>query len=411
MERWKINLYTIWFSQVLSLMSFSFGMPFLPFYIQELGVVDPDKIKMYSGILNSAPAISMAIMAPIWGIIADKYGRKLMLLRAMFFATFIIGGMGLATRVEHLVVLRLLQGVFTGTVTAASVLVAANTPRERLSFALGFLSSSTFLGQSIGPVIGGFVAELVGYRVSFYVGALLMLIDFFLVLFIVKEHNVHSEKDKNKAKEKASLLSVFTSMTIAMLLVLLFMRIGRSIFSPYLPIYVQEVRASVEGTARITGIINGIVGFMTAVSALTLSRLGDKYDKMKLLMVLLLSGVVLSLPLALINNLWVFAIFYGILFFAIGGIEPIIMSVTTEATPRERRGMLFGIQGTVGGIGIAAAPLMGGVVSIQYSTKAVIWLIPVFLVLAIITVAVIKIQKKKSHKGKSDKVAITTAFF
>lgn len=389
MERWKINLYTIWFSQVLSLMSFSFGMPFLPYYIQELGIVDPDKIKMYSGILNAAPAITMAIMAPIWGIVADKYGRKLMLLRAMFFATFIIGGMGLAGRIEHLIVLRLFQGVFTGTVTAASVLVAANTPKERLAFALGFLSSSTFIGQSLGPVIGGFVADFVGYRVSFFVGAILMLIDFLLVLFIVKESNIFKEKEDSKTKVKAPLLSVFTSMTIAMLVVLLLMRIGRTIFNPFMPIYVQESLGTTEGTARITGIINGIIGAMTAISGLTLSRLGDKYDRMKLLIVLLIAGVVLSVPIILINNLWVFAIFYGILFFTIGGIEPIIMSVTTEQTPRERRGMLFGIQGTVGSIGFALAPLLGGIVSIRFSTKSVIWLIPVFLILAIFAVLVV----------------------
>jgi DHA1 family multidrug resistance protein-like MFS transporter len=391
MERWKINLYTVWFSQVISIMSFSFGMPFLPYYIQELGIVDPDKVKLYSGILNAAPAVTMAIMAPIWGVVADKYGKKLMLLRAMFFSVFIIGGMGFATNVGHLLVLRLLQGVFSGTVTAASVLVASNTPKERLGFALGFLSSSTFIGQSLGPIIGGFSADLVGYRVSFYVGGILMFLDFLSVLFIVKESKVSVEKKEKKKEEKNSILSVFTSMTVSMLVVLLLMRIGRTIFSPYMPIYVQETMGTVEGNAKVTGMINGVVGLMTALSGLTLSRLGDKYDKMKVLIVLLVVGVILSLPIAFANNLFVFAIFYGILFFAIGGIEPIIMSVTTEQTPKERRGMLFGVQGTVGSIGFAVAPLLGGWISIGRSTKTVIWLIPIFLVLAIISVlAVIK---------------------
>jgi MFS transporter, DHA1 family, multidrug resistance protein len=399
MERWKINLYTVWCAQIISLMSFGFGLPFLPFYIQELGVTDPAKIKMYSGILNAAPAITMAIMAPIWGIVADKYGRKLMLLRAMFFATFVIGGMGLATRVEHLIALRLFQGIFTGTVTAASVLVAASTPRERLAFALGFLSSSTFIGQSIGPVVGGFMAELVGYRFSFLVGAALMFIDFLLVLFIVKENKILPEKTEKREEGKASFRVVFTTMTVSMLFILLFMRIGRTVFNPFLPLYVQEARGTVEGTAGATGMINGVIGLMTAISGLTLSRLGDKYDKMKILFILLVAGVVLSLPLSMINNLWIFAAVYGVLFFAIGGIEPIIMSVTTEQTPRERRGMLFGIQGTVGSIGWAVAPLFGGIVSIRYSTKAVFFLIPVFLALAVASVGIVRWRSSKQVEG------------
>jgi DHA1 family multidrug resistance protein-like MFS transporter len=379
-------------------MSFSFGMPFLPYYIQELGIVDPDKVKLYSGILNAAPAITMAIMAPIWGIVADKYGKKLMLLRAMFFSVFIIGGMGFAANIGHLIVLRLLQGVFSGTVTAASVLVASNTPKERLGFALGFLSSSTFIGQSLGPIIGGFSADIFGYRISFFVGGILMFLDFLSVLFIVKESKVYVEKKEKKKTEKTSILSVFTAMTVSMLVVLLLMRIGRTIFSPYMPIYVQETLGTIEGTAKVTGIINGIVGLMTALSGLTLSRLGDKYDKMKVLIVLLGIGVILTLPIMLVNNLWVFAIFYGILFFAIGGIEPIIMSVTTEQTPKERRGMLFGVQGTVGSIGFAIAPLLGGIVSIGHSTKAVIWLIPVFLMLAIFAVLAV-IKKRDSFEN------------
>jgi DHA1 family multidrug resistance protein-like MFS transporter len=112
--------------------------------------------------------------------------------------------------------------------------------------------------------------------------------------------------------------------------------------------------------------------------------------------------VLLSLPIIFINNLWVFAIFYGILFFAIGGIEPIIMSVTTEQTPKERRGMLFGIQGTVGSIGFAIAPLLGGIVSIKHSTKAVIWFIPIFLMLAIFAVLAV-IRRRNAFENISEK--------
>lgn len=393
MERWKINLYTVWFSQILSIMSFSFGMPFLPFYIQQLGITTPDSIKLYSGILNSAPAVTMAIMSPIWGIISDKYGRKLMLIRAMLFASFIIGGMGLVANVNQLIILRLLQGIFTGTVTAAIVLVASNTPKDKISFALGFLSSSTFIGQSVGPVIGGALAEFVGYRVSFIIGGILMFLDFLLVLFIVKENKESFRKiEKNEKDEKTSstsLLSIFTATAISMLFVLLFIRIGRTIFNPYIPIYVQEIKITTKGIAQTTGLINGFLALMTALSGLTLSRLGDKYDKMKLLIIYLVVGALIALPLVWINKLWLFTCILGIVFFVTGGVEPVVMSITTEKTPVNRRGVLFGVQGTVGSIGFAIAPLLGGWISIKYTTNAVLIFIPIFLLLAAVVVSFI----------------------
>jgi len=365
-------------------MSFSFGLPFIPFYIQQLGVSTPADIKIWSGVLNAAPALTMAVMAPVWGIISDKYGRKLMLMRAMFCASFIIAGMGMVANVNQLLIFRLLQGVFTGTVTAATILIAANTPKNRLSYALGFLSSSAFIGSSIGPVIGGFLAELAGYRVSFIIGGILMFLDFLLVLGIVKEQKESAAiHDRHEPQNKMSKMSIFTSVTVSMLFVLLFIRIGRSAFSPYLPIYVQEIMNGTKGVAGTTGAINGFLSLATAMSGLTLSKLGDKHNKFKLLGLYLFLGGVLSLPLLLIHNLWIFTFVLGLVFFITGGVEPMLMSITTETTPVNRRGFLFGIQGTVGNIGFAVAPLLGGVISLEYSTAAVLICIPVFLGLSL----------------------------
>ncbi|WZL71959.1 MFS transporter [Clostridiaceae bacterium 35-E11] len=385
MKRWQINLYTLWFSQILSLMSFGLGLPFMPFYIQELGVTDPDQLKLYTGILNAAPALAMGIMAPIWGMLSDKWGKKLMLLRSMLFASFILAGMGLVKSVEHLVVLRVLQGFFTGTVTASAALVASDAPSHRLSYALGFLSSSTFIGYSAGPAIGGFIAEGVGYRISFIIGGILMLLDFFLVLFVVKENKDSLLVSEKSFSNKFSFISFFSSTLVAMLLLLFFMRISRTIFNPYLPLYVQEMRSSTTGNVTTTGIINGLAGLMTALSGLTLSRLGDRYNKLNILKLLFATGILLSLPLFFIKTLLGFAILYGIFFFAIGGIEPIVMSITSEMIPSEKRGSLFGIQALVGSIGWAISPLLGGFVSIKFSIKSIFILIPIFLFLALLT--------------------------
>lgn len=378
MERWKINLYSVWFSQIISIMSFSFGFPFIPFYIQDLGITDPDMLKLYTGILSTAPAVTMAVMAPIWGMAADRWGKKLMLLRAMFFASLVITGMGLVANTDQLLVLRILQGVFTGTVTASTALVAAGTPSYRLSYAMGFMSSSTFIGASAGPVIGGFLAEFAGYRVSFILGGVLMLLDFLLVLFLVKEEKTLPEPVEAKAEGRK--FSLFTWYMIIMLFIIFVLRVTRSIFTPYLPLFVQEMLSGTGGATRYTGIINGVTGLMTALSGLTVSRLGDKYSKTVLMKIFMAGGMLISIPIAFAGNLVAFTVGYGLFFFIVGGIEPIVFSTTSEQTPREKRGMLFGVQGLVGNAGFALSPMLGSAVSINYSVQSTLFLIPVMLV-------------------------------
>jgi len=361
-------------------MSFNFGIPFIPFYIQELGVVEPDRIKLFAGILSTAPAITMAVMAPIWGMAADKWGKKLMLLRAMLFASMIIAGMGMVSNVNQLIALRLIQGVFTGTVTAANVLVASGTPSNRLSFALGFMSSSNFIGASIGPVIGGFLAEYTGYRTSFFIGGILMLLDFFVVLSLVREEKTVPQQQSDEKKAKLPFVSIITASIGAMLFILFIIRVTRSIFTPYLPLFIQEMRSEASGAARITGMVNGVTGLMTALSGLTLSRLGDKYDKIRLMRIFFTAGIISAVPLVFVGNLWLFTAVYGIFFYIIGGVEPVLISVTTENTPVERRGALFGIQGLVGSMGWIIAPIIGGMVSIRFSIRSILYLIPAILI-------------------------------
>ncbi len=198
-ELWQKNLYSIWFVQILSIMSFNLGMPFMVFYIQEMGVSDPSQIKLYAGLLSAGPAIALGIMGPVWGRLADKFGKKIMMVRAIAFGSIVMFGLGMSTQVWHLIFLRFSQGIFTGTVTAAAALVASTVPEHKLGYSLGFLASSTAIGSSVGPALGGVVAEWLGYRFSFLMGGALMLLNLFVVLIFVKDNEspqklIHVEK-------------------------------------------------------------------------------------------------------------------------------------------------------------------------------------------------------------------------
>jgi DHA1 family multidrug resistance protein-like MFS transporter len=396
MERWKINLYTLWVTQIISLTSFGLGLPFIPFYIQEMGVTDPDQIKLFTGILSTAPAVTMGLMSPIWGRLADKWGRKLMILRAMLFASVIIGGMGIVANVWQLVLLRGFQGLFTGTITAATAFVAANTPKNRLSYALGFMSSSTFIGYSIGPLIGGIFAETFGYRFSFFAGGGLMIVGFFLVLFLLVEDKSTIGGKQEDAEADKDKVKLFTPLILYLLLVLFLHRVTRTVFSPYIPLFIQSSLDSTEGAAKLTGIINGVAGLATALAGLTISRLGDRLSKLKLATILIFISFCISLTLRYANSLYIFIGLYGILFFFLGGIEPIITSTTAEKTPSERRGELFGYQGLVGGLGWMISPMMGAYVSVNYSTKSILSLMPIFIFMIFIVLLKLNRSKPKS---------------
>ncbi len=396
MERWKVNLYTLWISQIISLTSFGFGLPFMPFYIQEMGVTDPATLKLYTGILSAAPAITMAVMAPIWGMLSDRYGRKLMIQRAMLAAVFVIGLMGMATHVWQLVILRLVQGMFTGTITASSTFVAANTPNNRLSYALGFLSSSTFIGYSLGPFLGGTVAEYFGYRISFFSGAVLMLLGFlFLTIYLKEDKSTLNPGQTGAKKVGLPYGKILTVNIVLMLIMLFFHRITRSVFTPFIPLYIQESTGVLEGAAQLTGTVNGIIGIMTTVAAITISRLGDKYNKINMISLLLALAAVDALVLNLSHTLVSFIVFYAMMFLLIGGVEPMITSMTAEMTVPEHRGALFGLQGLVGSLGWMVSPTMGTAVSIYFGTKSVLWIVLAMLIVNTLVISVIKYKNAK----------------
>lgn len=387
MERWKINLYVVWSTQILSIMSFSFGMPFMAYYVQEMGVHDPSAIKILVGILSAAPAITMGIVAPFWGRMADKVGKKPMLLRAVTAGSIVMLGLGLSTHVWQLVLFRFLQGAFTGTITASSALIASTVPEKRLSYALGFLSSSTFIGATSGPALGGLVAEWFGYRSSFLIGAALMLLDVFMVLFFVKDSSEKAVIGQDHPKTIRETGFIKTGWFLTSMALLLLMRILTNIFNPYLPLFVQQ-NIGITGAARTTGLFNGFVSMMTAFSGILLSRLGDLHDKTKLLRIYALIGCGIGLSLYWLSGIgiWQLMFGYGIMMFFVGGIEPLITSSTSSRIDKSQRGALFGLQAMVSSIGWTIYPALGSYVSITWSIPALLLIIPFLLFVIFIIV-------------------------
>ena len=176
MEIWKKNLYVVFFAEMIVVTGMTFVIPFLPFYVKELGISNMEQAARWSGWLMGAPALAMIIVSPIWGSLADRVGRKPMIERAIFGGAISVFMMALATNVYQLLIIRIIQGVLTGTIAACTALVSASSPSRKMGFSLGLLQTGFFLGNFLGPLLGGISADILGFRNSFRITAALLFI-------------------------------------------------------------------------------------------------------------------------------------------------------------------------------------------------------------------------------------------
>ena len=214
---WKDNLRIAWFGCFLTGASISLVVPFMPIFVEQLGL-EGDQVAFYSGLAISVSAISAAFVSPIWGILADKYGRKPMMIRAGLAMTITMGGLAFVPNVFWLLFLRFLNGVFTGFVPNATALIASQVPKDRSGYALGTLSTGVVAGTLTGPFVGGFIAEIFGIRnVFLLVGSFLFLAAILTILFIKEDFQPVSKEKELPTKE------VFTSVKYPFLLMNLFL--------------------------------------------------------------------------------------------------------------------------------------------------------------------------------------------
>ena len=239
MEQWRRNLYILWGAVFLLMAAMTSVIPFLPLHIeQNMGIQSEDMIATWAGLIFGANFFTAFLFSPFWGNMADKYGRKLMILRSGFGMAIVITLMGLATNVYQLLLLRLLNGVIAGFNPAAIALVATNTPKERVGFALGTLQSGAVAGSIIGPLLGGLLAEYIGFRQIFLYTGILILISTFIVLFFVKEEFMPSAKAQEKSFVKDFNTIIGTQPLLALFGVSFLVQFAALNVMPILPLYI-----------------------------------------------------------------------------------------------------------------------------------------------------------------------------
>ncbi|MBN1256165.1 MAG: MFS transporter [Planctomycetes bacterium] len=369
---WKRNLAFIWCSQFLSLMGFGFALTFAPYYIQELGV-SKEHETLWTGIFSASAPFMLALAAPIWGMLADRYGRRLMLLRANIGGTVMLFCMSQVTSVEQLIVLRLIQGIFTGTVPAAQTLVAVCTPERRQGTALGSLMAGVISGQIAGAAIGGYCADIVGYRACFLIASGITLLAGLLV-FGVDEKFLRPEREKTTEKITKRIFRLPRIGTaLPVLFVLLVMSAAIRFDQPFLPLFVQQLHGMREGASTLTGQLVGIGLIASIFTAVIMGVLADRYSPAKLWIIAAFGSAVFMFSQGFASG---FPFLFGTraaLFFCAGGLHPLFTIWLVRTSPPKKIGSVLGWASSARALGWTIAPLAGAGVAMA-TTKIMLWL-------------------------------------
>jgi DHA1 family multidrug resistance protein-like MFS transporter len=364
---WQRNLYVLWIAETLTILGFSLGYPFLPLYLEELGAKSFESRAIWAGAMTAATSAAMAVTAPFWGMAADRLGRKPMVVRAMLCGAVTTCLMGVVVAPWQLLILFILDGALSGTVVAAMTLVASTTPRERLGYALGLLQTAIFTGLSLGPLVGGVLADRIGYRPVFGIGGALLFVAAALVLTQAREEFKRAPRKREPADQRdrgprlAAILSV--GALPAVIGVMFSLRATSGAASPILALFVEELASAGAPIATLTGLAFGAAGVGSAAASLVIGRVSDRLGHGPILIASGFAVGVLFLPLALVTSPWQLIVCYGLLGVATGGIVPSAHAVVTNLTPAERYGVVFGVTSAAASIGGFAGPLGGALLA------------------------------------------------
>jgi MFS transporter, DHA1 family, multidrug resistance protein len=360
----RLSFVVLLFSQLAATTGFMFVIPFMPLYVEQLGVEDPGHAAAWAGLLDAAPAVTMALAAPLWGRLGDRVGQKKMLLRATLAGSVMLGLMGLVTSPWQLLLLRLLQGSVTGTVAAATVLTSATAPPEKAPFRLGVLQMFIFVASATGPFTGGAFADLAGIRTSFGITSALLATSGFMVLLGVGEAKpTRSETPEGEASGKEPLPY---RRLLPGVLALFVVHLSMTSVLPVMPGFLKTLMEEPIRVATLAGQVIGACALAAALGSFVGGRLANRFGTQRVILCALLFAGVSSLPQAWVETvaeLW--ALRLATTFF-LGAVIPVANLAVRSSVPRERQGAAFGVAASATSAAFGIGPLAGGLLAATF---------------------------------------------
>jgi MFS transporter, DHA1 family, multidrug resistance protein len=369
--------------QFIMTMSFSFLSPIMPLFLPELGVTSDAGIAMWSGILNGSTSFVAAFASPLWGRLADRHGRKPMLLRSSCAIAVFTAFMGMALNVWQFFAARALMGVFAGFSSTAMALVASQVPEQRLGYALGLLSTGQLVGSLVGPVIGGLLADITGsYRIPFYCTSAITLASMALVWRGVRENFVRPDgRQRARSGIRGLALMIGAAGILPLFFVLFMAQFSTRAVQPVVTLFVQEIVGMRPDLATLGGVAFSVTGLAGMIAVPLLGRHSDEIGYRRVLLICLAGATLTSLPQAFAYSYWSFTVERFAVGLFIGGILPTANALIGRMVSRSERGTIYGMTASATFLGNSLGPLTGGAIAASFGLR---W---VFLITAALLLA------------------------
>ncbi len=359
MINWKKNLYIMWICQFLAMVGMSSIVPFLPLFVRELGVTSIQETSKWSGLVFAGPFFVSLFLSSLWGNLGDKYGRKLMTIRATFGLAIAQIIIGFSTDINQLFIGRLLQGGLSGFLPAAMALIASNTPEEKTGYALGILQSSTAAGTVLGPLFGGLISDFLSFRAVFFVVAGLLALVGFAIIFFVKEEKRDESKETISIIDNWKYVLSNKKFLIPSILIML-TSLGISFVRPIFVLFVETLEINQNYLPTITGALYSIVGVFSVFSAYWWGKRSEKIGlKKSVVIASIITGLMYLLHSVIINPYYLIPV-RTLLGFGYGALMPLLFTRISNNVAKERRGGVMGVGSSFQVMGNLIGPLFGG---------------------------------------------------
>ncbi|WP_260397070.1 MFS transporter [Variovorax sp. KBW07] len=372
-EHWQRNLAVCMFGAFTTIVAMTLLLPFLPLYVEQLGVKDHAAIVQWSGVAYGATFFTAALVAPLWGWLADRYGRKPMLIRASLGMAVAMALIGMATNVWQLVGLRLLAGLLGGYASGSMVLVATQTPKARTGWALGTMSSAIMAGNLVGPLVGGVLPPLIGIRATFFAAGAMIFVAFLATAFLIREKKKAPAAAKQRGEPGGSGWAAIPDKRplVAMLFTGMLLMLANMSIEPIITVYVATLVEDPQRVTLMAGLVMSAAALGSILSASRLGKLADRVGHWNVIVGCLAVSALLLVPQAFVTSGWQLVVLRFLMGLSLGGLLPCIASVIRHNVPENVAGNMLGYSTSAQYTGQVAGPLLGGLVGGHIGMRAV----------------------------------------
>jgi DHA1 family multidrug resistance protein-like MFS transporter len=346
-------------------------LPFLSLYIETLGQFSDAYVQRWSGYVFGVTFLIAFFVAPVWGRVGDRYGRKIILVITGAGIALCLFLMGKVETVHQLFILRLLMGIVTGFIPTSIALIATQTPKEKAGEILGTLQTGVISGALLGPMIGGILADTFGFYQTFYITGALILFSTILVGLFVEEIVIENKEGKEKPSPKDVFKTAFGSpVLLTIFMVTLVIQVANFSVQPLLALYVSQISPSAN-VAFLAGFAFSATGLGNLIASRSWGKLGDRVGYEKVLTTVMVLSALVYLPQAFVTNIWQLVILRFLLGIQIGAMLPAIHALIRKTAPLNMQGEIFGYKTSFQFLGNVIGPLLGGIIAASWGISAV----------------------------------------